>query len=128
MSIGISIFFEANIPFIRSHELSNNFDTKPEVIKHTIELYKKSLNKKFDYLIFLQPTSPLRDEIDIDKAIEYMFIKNADAIVSVCEVEHPIHWIGTLPKNKDMSKFLNNVAIQSRSQDLEINFRLNGAI
>lgn len=78
--------------------------------------------------IVLQLISPLRIAKDIDNAIEFMFEKNGDAVVSVCELEHPIHWSGTLPKDKDMSKFLDNVAVQSRSQDLEKYYRLNGAI
>ena len=124
----ISKRFGASVPFIRPEKLADDFATRPEVIKHTIEYYQNKLQKKFDYLVFLQPTSPLRDESDIDSAIEYMMMKNADAVVSVCELEHPIHWSGSLPQDKNMSKFLDNVAIQSRSQDLEKYYRLNGAI
>ena len=124
----ISNFFGANVPFIRPDYLSNDFSERSEVIKHAIDFYKNELEKKFDYLIFLQPTSPLRDEIDIDKSIEYMFDKNGDAVVSVCEVEHPVHWSGKLPEDKNMSKFLDNAVVQLRSQDLEKYYRLNGAI
>jgi len=126
--LNISKKYGANIPFIRPDELSDDTATRPEVIKHTIEFYKNNLKKEFDYIILLQPTSPLRNEDEIDKAIEYMFDKNGDAIVSVCEVEHPIHWSGTLPENNNMSKFLDKVAIKSRSQDLPTYYRLNGAI
>lgn len=124
----VSKKYGAAVPFKRPEKLADDYATRPEVIKHTIEFYQKELNKKFDYLVFLQPTSPLRDEKDIDNAIEFMFEKNGDAVVSVCELEHPIHWSGTLPKDKNMSKFLDNVAVQSRSQDLEKYYRLNGAI
>ncbi len=124
----ISKNFGANVPFIRPDYLSNDFSERSEVIKHAIEFYKNELEKKFDYLIYLQPTSPLRDEIDIDKSIEYMFDKNGDAVVSVCEVEHPVHWSGKLPEDKNMSKFLDNSVVQLRSQDLEKYYRLNGAI
>jgi CMP-N,N'-diacetyllegionaminic acid synthase len=120
--------YGANVPFIRPAILSNDVATRAEVIRHTVLFYKNNLYKDFDYIIFLQPTSPLRTNQHIDKAIEYMFEKKSDAIVSVCELEHPINWSGTLPKNKNMSKFLNDMAVQSRSQDLEINYRLNGAI
>ncbi|MCK9224207.1 MAG: acylneuraminate cytidylyltransferase family protein [Candidatus Muirbacterium halophilum] len=118
----------ARIPFVRPKKLSNDFSTRSEVIKHTIEFYQNKLDKNFDYLIFLQPTSPLRDEIDIDKAIEYLFCKNADAIVSVCEVGYPIQWSGVLPKNNDMSSFLEDIAIKSRSQDFKTIYKLNGAL
>lgn len=124
----VSKKYGATVPFKRPEELADDYATRPEVIKHTIEFYQNELGKQFDYLVFLQPTSPLRDEKDIDSAIEFMFGKNADAVVSVCELEYPIHWSGTLPEDKNMSKFLDNVAVQSRSQDLEKYYRLNGAI
>ncbi len=124
----VSKKYGAIVPFQRPEKLSDDYATRSEVIRHTIEFYKNELGKQFDYLVFLQPTSPLRGEKDIDSAIKFMFEKNGDAVVSVCELEHPIHWSGTLPQDKDMSKFLDNVAVQSRSQDLEKHYRLNGAI
>jgi CMP-N,N'-diacetyllegionaminic acid synthase len=124
----VSKKYGATVPFKRPEELADDYATRPEVIKHTIEYYRDELGKNFDYLVFLQPTSPLRDAKDIDSAIEFLFQKNGDAVVSVCELEHPIHWSGTLLEDKNMSKFLDNVAVQSRSQDLEKYYRLNGAI
>ena len=126
--INVSRKFGATVPFVRPEKLADDFATRPEVIKHTIEYYKSHLKKEFDYLIFLQPTSPLRDEKDVDSAIEFIFEKNTDAVVSVCEVEHPVHWSGILPQDKNMSNFLSNVAVQSRSQDFDKYYRLNGAI
>ena len=120
--------YGAEVPFKRPDYLSNDTAIRPDVIKHTIDFYQNENQEYFDYIIFLQPTSPLRNETHIDKAIEYMFEKNADAIVSVCEVEHPVQWSGVLPDNKDMSDFLNEIDIKSRSQDFPSYFRLNGAI
>ena len=120
--------YGAEVPFKRPDYLSNDTAIRPDVIKHTIDFYQNENQENFDYIIFLQPTSPLRNETHIDKAIEYMFEKNADAIVSVCEVEHPVQWSGVLPDNKDMSDFLNEIDIKSRSQDFPSYFRLNGAI
>ena len=76
----------------------------------------------------MQPTCPLRNEGHIDAAIEYMFEKNANAVVSVCEVEHPIQWTGVLPDSRDMSIFINSLDLQTRSQDFPVCYRLNGAI
>ena len=124
----ISQKFGAKTPFLRPKEISRDNTTKDEVIKHTLEFYKNNLLMEFDYLIYLQPTSPLRDEMHIDKAIEFLFNKNAEAVVSVCEVEHPIQWTGIIPPSKDMSLFLQNIPTNIRSQDLEKYYRLNGAI
>lgn len=124
----ISKTYGAMVPFQRPKNLSNDTATRSDVIKHTIEFYVNHLQKKFDYIVYLQPTSPLRNAHEIDKAIEYMFDKQSDAVVSVCELEHPMPWVGTLPRDLEMSKFLNEAVIKSRSQDFETYYRLNGAI
>jgi CMP-N,N'-diacetyllegionaminic acid synthase len=126
--IDIANKFGATVPFKRPDKLADDTATRSEVINHTLDFYKNELQKSYDYIVYLQPTSPLRTEVHIDEAIEYMFSKKADAVVSVCEVEHPVHWSGALPSNMDMSQFLSDVAINSRSQDLPVYYRLNGAI
>ncbi|WP_434658052.1 cytidylyltransferase domain-containing protein [Sulfurimonas sp. NW9] len=108
----------------RPKELASDTATTFDTIKHTID----SIQENYDYIILLQPTSPLRDEQDIDSAIEYMFKKKADAVVSVCEVEHSPLWSNTLPKDRNMSGFLKEELLNRRSQDIETYYRLNGAI
>jgi CMP-N-acetylneuraminic acid synthetase len=54
--------------------------------------------------------------------------KNADAIVSVCEMEHSPLWSNTLDDSLSMEKFLRDEVLNKRSQDLETYYRLNGAI
>ena len=120
--------YGASVPFLRPNSLSTDIAARNEVIEHAVSFYKKELKQNYDYIVYLQPTSPLRTTDDIDNAIKYMFNKNADAIVSVCEVEHPIQWSGDLPKDKNMSSFLEEVSIKLRSQDLVTNYRINGAI
>ena len=78
--------------------------------------------------IVLQPTSPLRNEKHIDEAIELLEEKQADAIVSVCEMDHSPLWSNTLPKDGNMNNFLRDEVLNKRSQDLEKYYRLNGAI
>ena len=118
----------AEVPFKRPDDISTDVAKSSDVIKHTVDFYYDSLKKKFDYIVFLQPTSPLRTSSEIDKAIEYMFQKNADAVVSVCKLEHPVEWSGILPIDMDMSKFLSRTQVKLRGQDLPSQYRLNGAI
>jgi CMP-N,N'-diacetyllegionaminic acid synthase len=118
----------AEVPFIRPKALSSDTAIREDVILHTLKYLKEEKNEKFDYFIYLQPTSPLRNEMHIDNSIEYLFEKKANAVVSVCPVEHPIEWIGILPENKDMTNFINKLDIKTRSQDFPIRYRLNGAI
>ena len=65
-------------------------------------------NNCYNYIILLQPTSPLRASSHIDEAIELLDSKNADAIVSVCKVEHNPLWSNILPKDGSMKDFLHN--------------------
>ena len=104
--------------------LASDTTTTFDAIKHTIE----SLEEKFEYIVLLQPTSPLRNDKHIDEAIELLEAKNADAVISVCEVDHSPLWSNTLPESLDMSNFIKDEIKNKRSQDLEKYYRLNGAI
>lgn len=107
----------------RPDELANDTATTFDAIKHAIDSLEK-----YDYIVLLQPTSPLRNEKHIDEAIELLENKQAGAIVSVCEVDHSPLWSNTLPKDASMNNFLKDEILNKRSQDLEKYYRLNGAI
>lgn len=124
----ISKKYGAKIPFLRPKNLAKDKSKTSDVVKHAINFYHKKFNKFFDFILILQPTSPLRNNKDIDKAIEFMFKKKADAVISVCELNHPPIWSGKLPKNKKMNKFFEKSGFKNRSQDQKKHYRLNGAI
>lgn len=81
-----------------------------------------------DYIVLLQPTSPLRTEKHIHEAIELLISKDADAVVSVCETEHSPLWSNVLPEDGSMDHFLREEIKNKRSQELPVYYRLNGAI
>lgn len=120
--LNISSKFGADI-IKRPIDLANDTATTFDTIKHTINNFEK-----YDYIVLLQPTSPLRNEKHIDEAMELLEKKKADAIVSVCEMEHSPLWSNTLPKDGNMNNFLKDEILNKRSQDLEKFYRLNGAI
>ena len=91
-------------------ELLSDFDSLPQTI------------------ILLQPTSPLRSNIDIEGAFSLYKSKKAKNVVSVCEVSHPIQWSGKIGNDLKLGGFLDKNFITCRSQDLEKYFQLNGAI
>lgn len=120
--LNISTKFCANI-IKRPDKLANDTATTFDAIKHTIENIEK-----YNYIVLLQATSPLRDEKHIDKAIELLGSKNADAIVSVSEMSHSPLWVNTLDESLSMEGFLRDEVLNKRSQDLDKYYRLNGAI
>lgn len=107
----------------RPHHLASDTATTFDTLKHTLENIES-----YDYIVLLQPTSPLREAKHIDEAIELLQKNNADAIISVCKSDHSPLWSNTLPENKSMENFLQNEIKNRRSQDLESYYKLNGAI
>src|SRR5699024_2312858 len=87
--------YGASIPFLRSEENSRDVSSSWDVVKEVLKKYE-SLNKKFDNVALLQPTSPLRTKDDILKGFSVMTEKEADLVVSVCEMDHSPLWSNTL--------------------------------
>lgn len=107
----------------RPEELANDTATSFDAITHTLEN-----TEKYDYVVLLQPTSPLRTAEQVDEAIALLQEKEADAVISVCEMDHSPLWSNTLPEDGSMKDFLRDEIKNQRSQDLEKYYRLNGAI
>ncbi len=88
----VSRKFGAAVPFLRPHELALDHSTTFEAVQHAIDFYRTNLRKIFDYIVLLEPTSPLREKDDIDKMIEKLvsYEHLYDSIISIGEVhEHP---------------------------------------
>lgn len=88
----ISKKYGASVPFLRPIKLASDTATTFDAIKHTIEYYKNNFNMTYDYIILLEPTSPLREKDDLDNMIQKIvnLEDDFDAIVSIGEVhEHP---------------------------------------
>ena len=82
----------AYVPFLRPAELATDSSSTYDAIRHAINYLSESEGQKFDYIILLEPTSPLREDDDIDRMLEHMILHsdNFDSIVSVGEIdEHP---------------------------------------
>ncbi|MDD3505127.1 MAG: acylneuraminate cytidylyltransferase family protein [Sulfurimonas sp.] len=120
--------FGLQTPFMRPSELSDDEARSIDVVRHAIQWLKEYEGKSFDYVVLLQPTSPLRNAKHIDSALLQLHNQGADAVVSVCENEHSPLWSNVLPKNQSLENFLKPEYINSRSQDLAQFYRLNGAL
>jgi CMP-N,N'-diacetyllegionaminic acid synthase len=83
--------YGACVPFVRPKELSGDAARTIDALIHAINFFKKQ-PAAFDYLMLLEPTSPLREKDDIDRCIETLLRHpSAKAIVSVAGLEgaHP---------------------------------------
>ena len=72
--------YGAEVPFLRSEENSGDRSNSWDVVAEVLEKYKE-LGREFDYLMLLQPTSPLRSGDDIKGAFEYLEKMGGKAVV-----------------------------------------------
>ena len=82
----------AEVPFLRPAELASDTSNSYDVIRHALGHYCNSVKRKFDYTALLEPTSPLREDDDIDRALAALDESSGDfdSIVTLGEVgEHP---------------------------------------
>ena len=119
--------YGANVPFLRSAELSSDTASSKDVILDVLNRYEAS-GKIFDTFCLLQPTSPLRTASDIIKAYEYFSEKDALAVVGVTEADHSPLIYGTLPEDRSMVGFIKDGIKDKPRQALETYYRINGAM
>ena len=83
----ISKKYGAEVPFLRPIDLATDESKTIDAIFHALNWFEKN-GEIFDILILLEPTSPLRDDNDLDNAIKLFIenIENSDSLVSVGEV------------------------------------------
>jgi CMP-N-acetylneuraminic acid synthetase len=117
----------ADVPFLRPKELATDTSSSFAVIKHALDYYKDQ-GEVFDYILLLQPTSPIRNKKHNEQAIALLRANGADAVVSVCKCEHSPLWTNILPEDMSMDCFIRDTIKNSRSQDLPQSYRINGAI
>jgi CMP-N-acetylneuraminic acid synthetase len=108
---------------LRSTDLSSDTAKTTSVVSDLLVNYFS----EYDYVMLLQPTSPLRTTEDIDNSLSQLIDTGVKSIVSVCETEvHPT-WVTELDSNVNLDNLIEQLN-SSRSQDLNKNYQLNGAI
>jgi CMP-N,N'-diacetyllegionaminic acid synthase len=118
----------AEVPFMRPPELAQDDSPHIAVVLHTVHWVASQQGTVPDYVMLLQPTSPLRSSVDIDAVIGLALEKNADSIVSVCLTrEHPYLSKTVTPDGRLLDLVPKPKGYLQR-QDLPPVYSLNGAI
>lgn len=118
--------YGAEVPFLRSDALASDTAGTWDMVRWTLEQYQV-FGKVFDRVALLQPTSPLRNDLDILAVYQIMEEKKASAVVSVCEMEHSPLWSNVLPEDGNMKGFIRE-ELAGQRQGLPVYYRLNGAV
>ena len=111
----------AEVPFIRSEELSNDKASSEDVVMNALDWLKEQGETIPECLLLLQPTSPFRSPQDIEAAVSMFQEKKAEAVISVSEDPFPMTWLVQLGADG----LITRIAGGDRSTQT---YRLNGAI
>lgn len=113
----------ADTPFVRPAELAADDTPGIAVVFHALDALPG-----YDWVVLLQPTSPLRTAADIDRAIERCWADDAPACVSVTEAPCTPGWLFHLDDNHRLRGYLPEAQRPKRRQDSPELFTLNGAV
>lgn len=122
--------FKLNYLFDRPKILSGDQVSDMQVLNFTLKKVEKILNQKFDIILLIQVTCPLRKKLHIEKAIKLLIKEKYDAVWSINQVDKKYHpFKQLLIKNKKLKFFdkIRGKKIIARQQ-LNNTFIRNGAV
>jgi CMP-N-acetylneuraminic acid synthetase len=110
----------------RPESLCNNTAGSEKVITHFIKNLKQSENKLDTIIVYLQPTSPLRDFKDIDKAIKVFLSAKNNSLISVSKLDSK--FLKTVELKKGTLYEANQNLLTKNRQELDKFYYLDGFI
>ena len=115
----ISEKYSAVVPFLRPKKLSGDKAKSADALKHALLTSEKIFKKKFNYVIELMTTNPLKTFKDIDSVIEIIIKNKCDSVIAVNQLfdHHPAR-IKKMD-NGILSDFAVKEKLESRRQDLK---------
>ena len=126
----ISRQYGAEVPFLRPDELARDETPTLPVLRYHVDRLKKTEGWLPDFVITLQPTSPLRNSQHIKEAIE-IFNNNieADSLVSCVHVPHNLHPRSVMQKDSCgfLKPFIDQGNAWPKRKELKTLYARNGA-
>lgn len=111
--------YGAETPFKRPDELSSDTASSAAALQHAVFFMEERNNKKYDYVVELMCTNPLKNADDIDNIIKDNIESNADGVIAVHQLDdhHPAR-IKKL-ENGYIKDFCVDEPNEARRQDLK---------
>lgn len=109
----------------RPDELASDSANSKGVISHALSALT---DDEFDYVVLLQPTSPLRGSDDIDQSFKTLFSQDCDSLISVNKTDNKILKSFKLNGSGYLEGISNNDYPFMCRQDLPETYISNGAI
>lgn len=117
--------FNIDVPFLRPDMLASDSATTEDVILHALDFYKRK-GVSYDFVVLLQPTSPLRKSTHIKEALS-LIKSGVELIVSVKETDSNPYYVLFEENNKGVLE-KSKKGVFTRRQDCPVVYELNGAV
>ena len=88
-------------PFLRPTRLSSDDAGAVETMQHAVTACESHYGKRFDIVLIIEPTSPLRTSADIERTVESMLAAGADSAVTVSRLPIKFHPLKLLAASDD---------------------------
>ena len=110
------------VPFMRPAELAGDTTPHLPVMQHAVSWLREKEGYEPDYVMILQPTSPLRQAFHIKEAVQLIKSTGADSVLSAAEIPEIFHPLKALIHGEDgLLKLASGAPVRKRAirrQDL----------
>lgn len=112
----------------RPLEFASDTASASDVVMHFLKTSKESLPAQDHYLVYLQPTSPLRTSQHISEAFALMVKEKKHAVISVSKMRQTPFKALTIDEHGDLQPVVQPDFLNANRQDLPVAYLPNGAI
>lgn len=121
--------YGAEIPFRRPAALASDSAKSLSVLLHALSFMENEAGMQVDQVVFLQPTSPFRNQTHLAEAMQQHREHEKRSTVSVTSVDeyHP-YFMFTMHEKASLQPLFELDERPLRRQDLPVFYRLNGAL
>lgn len=114
--------------FLRNKNLSKDNTEASDIVYDFLKKIKKEISLDNFFIVYLQPTSPLRNSNHIDKAIKLLKKTKADSLMSGCKYSNNVLKSFFVDKHSFIKLLTKKSYLNSNRQNLPNVFKSNGAI
>jgi CMP-N,N'-diacetyllegionaminic acid synthase len=112
----------------RPAEFASDTASADIVVNHLFEVLPKQVIKQDPYIVYLQPTSPMRSAWHIDLALEQMEAQHAHTLISVSEMTKSPFKSFSIDASSRLQSIFDEKMSNARRQDLPKAYMPNGAM
>ena len=121
--------YKIKVPFLRPKKISGDRISDYPVLYDSLIKAEKFYSKKYDYIVMLQPTSPLRITQEFKECLLKIYSKNFDSVWTISEIDKKYNYLKQFRVQKDKIFLINKKGYQViNRQALDKTYIRNGAI